>query len=196
MGYIFLALVAVVIIFAWFSEGLSSSSPSQPTSQPQQPPEKAWYTTSLRMSVRSEVGPSTLFCKAGVVYDSATPSENSAIGFYELRNNLWYVYCDANKEYEIGHFSSSSSSGDIYIWLSLYGKVKYAPYLHQKAVASPHGFTWAAAECCVGGEKVIIDHDSYDLLGRYQGNPVEAAAAFIAWAYESWGNKYNDYYRI
>ena len=170
-------------------------SSSQPAPTPQKSPEKPWYTTSLRMSVRSEFGPSMLFCKDGVVYASTTPSENNAIGFYELQDNYWRVFCDAEKEYEIGHFPSSSS-GDIIIWLNLYGKVKNAPYLHQKAVASPYGFTWAAAECCVRAETVIIDHDNCALLGRYHGNPIEAAAAFIAWAHEGDGNEYHSYYKL
>lgn len=172
------------------------SSSSQPTSAPQRSPEKPWYTASLKMTVPSYYSPPMLFCKDGIVYDSSTPSENRTIGYYqEKANGGWDVFCDSAQKHLIGSFSVSSL-GDINIFLTLHGEVTSCPWKHTAAVHSPHGILWCAAECLTSGTNAIIDKDSYEPLGYYQGNPVEAAAAFIAWAYESHGNKYNDYFKI
>lgn len=43
-------------------------------------------------------------------------------------------------------------------------------------------------------QPMIIDRDTYDWLADFEGDSVEAAAAFVCWAYISQGNKYSDFF--
>lgn len=162
---------------------------------PQKPPEKPWYTTSLKVHIGSYSAPSAIFCKSGIVY--GTYSTTTEIGYFSSTQDTtghWRVYCDEARSYEIGRFFKKST-GDIIIYLSLTGEVNARPYMHSKIASSPHGFDWCVAEILDAGD-AILSAKEYTPLGHFKGSSLEAAAAFIAWAFDSYGNEYHNFYEV
>lgn len=132
-----------------------------------------------------------LGCKDGTV-TLLSSRDHSKVGTYKLiSDGDWIVYGD--EQYEIGQIHKSSR--DYHIYQTHYGLTKKHPHMHSIVAHSPHGFDWLSAEALTSTNS-IIDRDSYDPIGLYEGNPVEAAAAFICWAKNCTGNKYSDFYDL
>ena len=177
-----IVLVLVIVIFIAVAVATSTRSDSQvaTTSTPSSS-QSQQYTTTLRVRNSHAVG-----CKDGMIYLLSSHNSGQAIGSYKQDSDgNWVVYGD--EQYEIGRVHNT------YIYLTLHGKVMRAPHLHSKAASSPHGLNWCAAEA-VDSVKTIIDHDTYDPIGQYDGTPVEASAAFICWANTNSNNKFSDYF--
>lgn len=134
----------------------------------------------------------TLICRDNAVY---LASSAQRIGYYQNEEGEILVYC--NEDFRIGEVYTSS--GDVICVFELDWKL--IKYPHLKETWRQHGkknTMWRAAEAIkhsgnIGG---IIDYISYEPLGHFEGDRVAAAAAFICWAYQGYGNPYSDYYII
>ena len=164
----------------------SPSSVSTPTF------EKERYTTTLQ--IRSPLPSDVVGCKDGVVYVGAPGSYlGRAIGLYRQDfSGDWMVY--SSEQYEIGRVHKSPD-GDYHIYLTLFEIVSKSPHLRSRVINSRKEWLWCAAEAIPSTEG-LIDHDTCESLGFYRGNPIEAGAAFICWAYTSSRNRFSDYFDL
>lgn len=177
---LFIGIIAYVSVSYTHSE--SKSKRTLKETYPQ-------YSTILRIlpSFHSDI----LGCKDGNV-TLLSSRDHCSIGTYKYNSDdEWVVYGD--EQYEIGYIRKSSN--DYHIYLSLHGLTMKYPHLHSKAASSPHGFFWLPAEALTSPNS-IIDRNPCDPIGHYEGDPVEAAAAFICWANYSTGNKYSDFFDL
>lgn len=163
---ILLVLIMVVVLKPAFSN--SAKQPTQTSRNINTQPSKAQqlqYSTVVNMKIRSQFGPSKLMCKDGVVYVST----EEKIGRYEMKTGNMWVYHEGQL---IGSISGESNG------ISLFNKQ-----------------SWRVAEVLESHIGTIIDNDSYEPIAKYEGDIMEAGAAFVCWAFNSKGNRYSDYFQ-
>lgn len=137
-----------------------------------------------------------VICKNGYVYYNSSP--NAAIGSFKREENGDYtVYSEGGVE--IGKVNAESRI----IYFSLLGKYEYfKKYFSEnnfdpllEKLKLPPDFFWCAAEFVETSSGGFIREYGGDVIGKFSGNGLEAAAAFICWANDLADySKYGDFF--
>ena len=195
---VFILLISVAILITIMVSNKNNQSSKQPENNRIVKSRADMCDTVLHISSQlasGSFGFGTMGCKDGLVYMGASKNPGKISGSYKKKNEEeCIVYEDVDQTVELGRVHIGHS-GDIKILFSIYGKVSKKPHLRQKALSSPKGALWYVAEV-LDKHSTVIDDETYEPIAQYEGDPVEAAAAFICWANEACtcGNKYTDYF--
>ena len=174
-------LVLFIVLAAVFAVILIRRSGSKSAAAPaRQDPQ---YSTTLRTGPNPSAP--IVMCKDGTVYMNSR-GEVRTIGTYKQQSDdqIW-VY--NTEQIDIGHTVSGHTGQYITLNSIELCRAKNRPM--------PKDGLWTAAEVLTAHNSyAIIDHDNYQPILWYSGDPAEAAAAFICWAYSGYGNKYSDFF--
>lgn len=135
------------------------------------------YTVILRIrpELLNEYSPSVVVCRDKKLFLPADRQHSETlIGSYRQDEKSGWTVFDAESNL-IGGISNES---DNIMFFSTARKTCDALAERIQSCAQP----------------IIIDRDTYDWLASYEGDSVEAAAAFLCWAFVSRGNKYSDFF--
>lgn len=135
------------------------------------------YTTVLRIrpEIINHYSHSTIGCRDNCLFIPAHRQYSEALvgSFQQREDGGWEVFNDEMKE--IGRISNESDN-----------------IMFSNPVNKAYGCFAERIQSC--SQPMIIDRDTYDWLADFEGDSVEAAAAFVCWAYISQGNKYSDFF--
>lgn len=135
------------------------------------------YTTVLRIrpEILNHYSHSTIGCRDNCLFIPAHRQYSEALvgSLQQREDGGWKVFNDEMKL--IGLIANKSDN------IMFFNPVNKA-------------FGCFAERIQLRSQPIIIDTDTYDWLADFEGDSVEAAAAFVCWAYISQGNKYSDFF--